>query len=120
MMKIYRVPAFTKKSTVSPARFAAARSDDAPSPVHALLPMQQITNKSPSYQLTNSPIPTLVRVVSALSGGLDMIRRTSPALFLAVVFLFVLGAASLIAAPVRLARHPDSHAGKITFSYLGD
>jgi len=24
------------------------------------------------------------------------------------------------AAPVRLARHPDYHAGKIAFSYLGD
>ena len=30
------------------------------------------------------------------------------------------GAASLSAAPVRLARHPDYHAGKVTFSYLGD
>src|SRR6266516_4529001 len=24
------------------------------------------------------------------------------------------------AAPIRLARHPDYHAGRITFSYLGD
>jgi tricorn protease len=30
------------------------------------------------------------------------------------------GAATLTAAPVKLARHPDYHAGKITFSYLGD
>ncbi len=29
-------------------------------------------------------------------------------------------AASLAAAPVKLARHPDYHAGKIAFSYLGD
>ena len=49
-----------------------------------------------------------------------MVRRTSSAVFLAAVFLLVLGAASLVAAPVRLARHPDYHAGKITFSYLGD
>jgi tricorn protease len=31
-----------------------------------------------------------------------------------------LAAAAATAAPVRLARHPDYHAGKITFSYLGD
>ena len=49
-----------------------------------------------------------------------MIRRTSSAVFLAAVFLLVLGTSSLVAAPVRLARHPDYHAGKITFSYLGD
>ena len=29
-------------------------------------------------------------------------------------------AASLEAAPIRLARHPDYHAGKVAFSYLGD
>ncbi len=29
-------------------------------------------------------------------------------------------ATTLAAAPIRLARHPDFHAGKITFSYLGD
>ena len=33
--------------------------------------------------------------------------------------LLVAGSVAL-AAPVRLARHPDYHAGKITFSYLGD
>ena len=34
---------------------------------------------------------------------------------------FVFGvAASLTAAPIRLARHPDYHGGKIAFSYLGD
>jgi tricorn protease len=51
---------------------------------------------------------------------MDMARNTSPAIFLAAVFLVAVGAASVIAAPVRLARHPDYHAGKITFSYLGD
>src|SRR5579864_2500392 len=29
-------------------------------------------------------------------------------------------AATAAAAPIRLARHPDYHAGRITFSYLGD
>src|SRR6266849_8104054 len=29
-------------------------------------------------------------------------------------------AASAAAGPIKLARHPDYHAGKITFSYLGD
>src|SRR5947208_5120040 len=76
--------------------------------------------KSPSHQVTKSPIIVSFSVVSALSGGMDMIRRTSSAVFLAAVFLLVLSAASLVAAPVRLARHPDYHAGKITFSYLGD
>ena len=47
-----------------------------------------------------------------------MVRRALPAVVLAVVFVF--SAASGMAAPVRLARHPDYHAGKITFSYLGD
>ncbi len=35
------------------------------------------------------------------------------------LFVVVASAASF-AAPVRLARHPDYHAGKIAFSYLGD
>ena len=34
--------------------------------------------------------------------------------------LLALAPAAVSAAPVRLARHPDYHAGKITFSYLGD
>ncbi len=29
-------------------------------------------------------------------------------------------AGTVAAAPVRLARHPDYHAGRIAFSYLGD
>jgi len=37
---------------------------------------------------------------------------------LAVAFLVVGSIAS--AAPIRLARHPDYHAGKVAFSYLGD
>src|SRR6266508_329846 len=35
------------------------------------------------------------------------------------LFVVVASAASF-AAPVRLARHPDYHAGRIAFSYLGD
>lgn len=37
-----------------------------------------------------------------------------------VVFAFILAGTAVIAAPVRLARTPDYHAGKIAFSYLGD
>ncbi|HSC28376.1 MAG TPA: hypothetical protein VLD67_13940, partial [Vicinamibacterales bacterium] len=46
-----------------------------------------------------------------------MARRVSLA---AVAALFVLCAVVPDAAPVRLARHPDYHAGQIAFSYLGD
>ena len=38
----------------------------------------------------------------------------------ALLALLALLPAAALAAPVRLARHPDYHAGKITFSYLGD
>src|SRR5690349_19370006 len=44
-----------------------------------------------------------------------MIRRLLLGLVLSIT------AASLAAAaPIKLARHPDYHAGKIAFSYLGD
>ena len=46
-----------------------------------------------------------------------MLRRASVAVAL---FMLALGTASPIAAPVRLARHPDYHGGKVVFSYLGD
>jgi tricorn protease len=47
--------------------------------------------------------------------------RRFPALFFAAAFVLALGAAlPAAAAPIRLARHPDYHAGKVTFSYLGD
>jgi len=49
-----------------------------------------------------------------------MKRKTAVAACLAALILLGLGAAHPDAAPVRLARHPDYHAGKITFSYLGD
>jgi tricorn protease len=45
-----------------------------------------------------------------------MIRRVT---VLGVLVWFVLASVGA-AAPVRLARHPDYHAGKIAFSYLGD
>src|SRR5947208_3116929 len=51
---------------------------------------------------------------------MDMIRRGTPAIFLAAALFLLLGAAAVAAAPIQLARHPDYHAGKITFSYLGD
>ncbi|OFW09339.1 MAG: hypothetical protein A3H96_07960 [Acidobacteria bacterium RIFCSPLOWO2_02_FULL_67_36] len=46
-----------------------------------------------------------------------MIRKASLG---ACVSLVLLLAASAAAAPVKLARHPDYHAGRIAFSYLGD
>jgi len=50
---------------------------------------------------------------------MDMIRRASVgALFIALCVLALDAAPP--AAPVRLARHPDYHAGKVAFSYLGD
>jgi hypothetical protein len=48
-----------------------------------------------------------------------MIRRASYAtLFAAVIAL--IGFERPSAAPIKLARHPDYHAGRIAFSYLGD
>src|SRR5580765_7419076 len=61
-----------------------------------------------------------VGIRSALFGGMDMIRRASPAILFVALFVLAWGAAAPIAAPIRLARYPDYHAGKITFSYLGD
>jgi tricorn protease len=49
-----------------------------------------------------------------------MFRRTTVGAAITAIVTLAVGAASLSAAPVRLARHPDYHAGKITFSYLGD
>jgi tricorn protease len=44
-----------------------------------------------------------------------MIRRLS---FAALILLAC--AAIAAAGPIKLARHPDYHAGRIAFSYLGD
>src|SRR5206468_2129761 len=51
---------------------------------------------------------------------IDMIRRASPVVFLSALIVVVLAAAAASAATIKLARYPDYHAGKITFSYLGD
>jgi tricorn protease len=48
-----------------------------------------------------------------------MVRRTAAGGVLACL-LAIATAVPAVAAPVRLARHPDYHGGKITFSYLGD
>src|SRR6476659_2203604 len=49
-----------------------------------------------------------------------MFRTTIVRAAVAAALVLPLAPAPLCAAPVRLARHPDFHAGKITFSYLGD
>ena len=53
-----------------------------------------------------------------------MARRASLGAVLAAAAILTLGTIGPAAAPpttaVRLARHPDYHAGKITFSYMGD
>ena len=134
-MTMYRVPAFTKKSTVADRAGQRLSNDwvgdvyesvdDPPHEANIVEIVASRIRRPPViiHQFTKSPIHQFscpFSVVSALSGGMDMIRRPSSAVFLAAVFLLVLSAPSLIAAPVRLARHPDYHAGKITFSYLGD
>ena len=49
-----------------------------------------------------------------------MFRTTIVRAAVAAALVLPLAPAPLGAAPVRLARHPDYHAGKIAFSYLGD
>src|SRR5205809_813390 len=49
-----------------------------------------------------------------------MVRTASLAVFVTALLVIAFGGASQTAAPIRLARHPDYHAGKIAFSYLGD
>src|SRR4051812_38954721 len=51
---------------------------------------------------------------------MDMSGRTTFAAAILAFAALTFGAAPAAAAPVKLARHPDYHAGKITFSYLGD
>ncbi len=48
-----------------------------------------------------------------------MVRRASESAVLALLFSLAF-AAVVSAGPVRLPRHPDYHAGTVTFSYLGD
>ena len=49
-----------------------------------------------------------------------MIRRASLAACLIATLVVAFGTAFPMAAPIRLARHPDYHDGKVVFSYLGD
>ena len=49
-----------------------------------------------------------------------MSRRRALAVLLCVLAGSFVLASQTAANPVRLARHPDYHAGKIVFSYLGD
>src|SRR5436190_17021920 len=49
-----------------------------------------------------------------------MVRRTTARGAVMALLALAALAAPVSAAPVRLARHPDYNAGKITFSYLGD
>jgi tricorn protease len=49
-----------------------------------------------------------------------MARRAPAAIALTALIAVAFGLALLTAAPVRLARHPDYHSGRIAFSYLGD
>ena len=48
-----------------------------------------------------------------------MVRRAFFFASLAMLFVSSLGSPAL-AGPIRLARHPDYHAGRVAFSYLGD
>ena len=49
-----------------------------------------------------------------------MVRRLILGAFPTLLLVVAFGAASQTSAPIKLARHPDYHAGKIAFSYLGD
>ena len=49
-----------------------------------------------------------------------MIRPLIAGSVATVLLVVAFGAASQTSAPIKLARHPDYHAGKIAFSYLGD
>src|SRR5438876_6613737 len=49
-----------------------------------------------------------------------MFHRTAAALALVGSFVLLSSREPSASGPIRLARHPDYHAGRITFSYLGD
>src|SRR2546426_3419275 len=49
-----------------------------------------------------------------------MVRKLSALVFVTALLVVAFGRASQTSAPIKLARHPDYHAGKIAFSYLGD
>ena len=49
-----------------------------------------------------------------------MIRKGLLGVSITVLFILAFGHVPQTSAPIKLARHPDYHAGKIVFSYLGD
>ena len=49
-----------------------------------------------------------------------MVRRASLLVSVTALLTIAFGRSSQTSAPIKLARHPDYHAGKIAFSYLGD
>ena len=49
-----------------------------------------------------------------------MARRAYLAVFTTALLILAFGRASQTSAPIKMARQPDYHAGKIAFSYLGD
>jgi tricorn protease len=66
--------------------------------------------------------PLFLRSWTRLPGGWVMCRhgRACAAVISAVLIVFAFAPPPASGAPIRLARYPDYHAGKITFSYLGD
>jgi len=51
---------------------------------------------------------------------MSMFRRTSVGVCFIAFLALGFGVVAPTAAPVRLARHPDYHSGRVIFSYLGD
>ena len=49
-----------------------------------------------------------------------MMRTGSLAFSITALLILAFGLAPQTSAPIKLARHPDYHAGKVAFSYLGD
>ena len=49
-----------------------------------------------------------------------MFRRTALAVVGALMLVLAFAGSTRTASPIRLARHPDYHSGRIAFSYLGD
>src|SRR5438552_8569769 len=49
-----------------------------------------------------------------------MARKLSAIVFVTALLVVAFGREPQTSAPIKLARHPDYHAGRIAFSYLGD
>src|SRR5262245_27327816 len=58
--------------------------------------------------------------IATLHWSVTMAPKASFAALIICLLVVVFGAVSQTAAPIKLARHPDYHAGKVAFSYLGD